>query len=74
VAAANGRGGREWSAAREGEDRKGREGAAKEWEGRLGLERRGASNPPDAKSMTHNPNSPLSSRPERMNAKILPFI
>jgi hypothetical protein len=47
--------------------------AAKEW-GRLGLERRGASKPEDAKSTTHNPNSPLSSRPQRMNAKILPFL
>jgi hypothetical protein len=41
--------------------------------GRLGLEGEGASNALDAESMAHNPFSPLSSRPQRMNAKILPF-
>jgi hypothetical protein len=83
VATANGWGGRGgWLQERgkigEGE----RGGAAKEWEGgsckRMGgaarVTEERASKPPDAKSTAHNPNSPLSSRPQRKNAKILPFL
>jgi hypothetical protein len=33
----------------------------------------GASNPLDAESTAHNPFSPLSSRSQQMNAKMLPF-
>jgi hypothetical protein len=70
VTAANGWG-REWSAAREERERGGLQKSGRGW---LGLERRGASKPPDAKSTAHNINSPVSSRPQRMNGKILPTL
>jgi hypothetical protein len=47
-------------------------GATKEWGARVREER--GLQPQDAKITAHNSNSPLSSRPQRMNAKILPFL
>jgi hypothetical protein len=43
------------------------------WEGAARVRGEGASNVLDAESTAHNPFSPLSSGPQRMNAKMLPF-
>jgi hypothetical protein len=49
-------------------------GAARgKWEGAARVRGEGASNALDAESTAQNPFSPLSSWPQRLNAKMLPF-